>query len=423
MIYSDPIENITWDAVELFCTEKIPESTVIDYKSDWPDDLAKTIAAMANTLGGMIIIGVKTDAQELPITPINGIEPTNRLELRVFNICEGAIYPPVIPEVIACPNAGGDKAVIVIRVPISRQAHAVEKNTQVYVRTGNRNSPNQLADISKIGWLLGIRGALEVERDAVVERARKRFMPMIRSAMPSDRTLSDYFQSRQWLNMYAVPTYPSKQLLIRDNWTIKRLAEEAVRVSGTRHRDNFPPSIFDGRGRSILGGYGVASFVEADSASGCYHEVGEEGLFFYAERFGGRYPSISATQDILWCENLIDRIHAFLCATENLYRVMNYRGPIELLVSLFGIGGKGEFIYCPAGADPKLVMNNYWCPDSAIVLPISTSTFDLQDNLVEIATSFIDKINDAFGASTYALKARDYLVTRNAQMRGSGGKL
>jgi len=418
MIYSDPIENITWNAIEQFCAEKIPESTVIDYKADWPDDLAKTIAAMANTLGGLIIIGVETDAQELPITPITGIEVRSRLELRVFNICEGAIYPPVIPEVIACPNTGGDKAVVVIRVPISRQAHAVEKNTQIYVRTGNRNSPNQLADISKIGWLLGIRGALEVERDALIDRARKRFLPMIRSAMPSDYTMSEYFRDRQWLKMHAVPTYPSKQLLIRDDWTIKRLAEEAVRVGGTKSNDSFPSSIFDGRGRSVLGGYGVASFVEADSATACYHEVGEAGLFFYAERFGGRYPLVSNSHDILWCESLIDRIHAFLCATSNLYRVMNYRGPIELLVSLSGVGGKNEFLYCPSGVEIRIAMNNYWCPDNVIELPISTSTFDLQDNLVDIAASFIAKINDAFGASTHALRARDYLVVRDANIRG-----
>jgi len=422
MIYSDPIENITWNAVEQFCAEKIPESAVIDYKADWPHDLAKTIAAMANTLGGLIIIGVKTDAQELPITPLTGIEVSGRLELRVFNICEGAIYPPVIPDVITCPNTGGDKAVVVIRVPISRQAHAVEKNTQVYVRTGNRNSPNQLADISKIGWLLGLRGALEVERDALIDRARKRFMPMIRSAMPSERTMSEYFRDRQWLNMYAVPTYPSKQLLIRDDWTIKRLAEEAVRVGGTRQSDDFPSSLFDGRGRSVLGGYGVASFVEADSATACYHEVGEAGLFFYAERFGDRYPLVSNSQDILWCESLIDRIHAFLCATNNLYMVMNYRGPIELLVSLIGIGGKSEFLFCPAGVDINIAMYNYWCPDNVIELPISTSTFELQDNLVDIATSFIDKINDAFGASTHALKSRDYLVVRDARMRGKSSR-
>ena len=58
MLYNDPIESVTWDSVEEFCQRQIPEGTTIYYKSNWPKDLAPTLAAMANTLGGLVIIGV-----------------------------------------------------------------------------------------------------------------------------------------------------------------------------------------------------------------------------------------------------------------------------------------------------------------------------------------------------------------------------
>ena len=58
MIYTAPIETVTWKDVEDFCAQGTREGAYLDYKQDFPTDLAKTIAAMANTLGGIVIIGV-----------------------------------------------------------------------------------------------------------------------------------------------------------------------------------------------------------------------------------------------------------------------------------------------------------------------------------------------------------------------------
>ena len=52
-LYSAAIASITWADVERFCLQGTAENAYLDYKKDFPNDLAKTIAAMANTLGDL----------------------------------------------------------------------------------------------------------------------------------------------------------------------------------------------------------------------------------------------------------------------------------------------------------------------------------------------------------------------------------
>lgn len=67
MLYTKPIEQITWDDIESFCQQKIAEGPYLDYKELFPKKLEKTIAAMANTLGGVILVGIKEDKQSKPV--------------------------------------------------------------------------------------------------------------------------------------------------------------------------------------------------------------------------------------------------------------------------------------------------------------------------------------------------------------------
>ena len=46
-----PIQAITYED-RAFCDQKLPEGYRLDYKQDLPDDILKSVAAMANTDGG-----------------------------------------------------------------------------------------------------------------------------------------------------------------------------------------------------------------------------------------------------------------------------------------------------------------------------------------------------------------------------------
>jgi hypothetical protein len=413
MLYSDPLEEINWEAVEQFCAGRIPESAFIDYKAEWPNDLAKTIAAMANTLGGVILIGVQTDTQEMPVTPIAGVPQEPRLELRVFDICESAIFPPVIPEVKACLNAESSRAVLLIRVPISRQAHAVERNTRVYVRTGNRNSPNELADISKIEWLLGIRGKLELQRENIVQRAREHFRPLIVHAL-GQTAVSDDFFLRHWLGMYAVPTFPSKEL-VRTAIDTRRLATETVQIT-EEHGAQFPWNIGVAHGRHVQDGYASAAVTIHDPKNGCYHEINSHGLYFYKERVG-RESQIQGVE-LLWSDLIARRLHSFLCGTQRLYAAVGYHGPIEIEVSLKGINGLGDLRFIPPQMTVTEALQRFWCPDQDITVPWQTNTIDLGTDIVDITISILTRINRAFGYGKELAGYRQEIATRDQNIRG-----
>jgi hypothetical protein len=65
MLFTENLESITLEDIKQFCRIEAPrderekEGTKVDYKEKFPDDLAKYITGFANTLGGIIIIGIK----------------------------------------------------------------------------------------------------------------------------------------------------------------------------------------------------------------------------------------------------------------------------------------------------------------------------------------------------------------------------
>ena len=70
MIYTKSISELTWGDVEEFCRQKVGEGAYLDYKEDFPTHLYKTISAMANTFGGVILIGVEEDNDRTPKLPL-----------------------------------------------------------------------------------------------------------------------------------------------------------------------------------------------------------------------------------------------------------------------------------------------------------------------------------------------------------------
>lgn len=104
------------EVVRNFLLMRIPESTVLDYK--WEVDLtksshkvklAKWIAALANTRGGVLLLGVKEDGDtgepdpEEPLRPV--VTPPNvELVQQITNVVNGLVHPR--PIYISClPNS------------------------------------------------------------------------------------------------------------------------------------------------------------------------------------------------------------------------------------------------------------------------------------------------------------------------------
>ncbi len=185
MLFSKRIDEITYEDVLAFCKEGHEEGIRLDYKVDWPKDLAKVMAAMANTFGGLILIGVDEEDRK-PKLPIAGVKFTSKEQLsqKVASSAFDAVYSPLFPEVAVCEFPSKERrkpnrAVIVIRVHESHETpHTVENGTRVYLRVADQTKPQfieKLADIDTIQWLLNKRQRAVGLRARLIEDAIARF--------------------------------------------------------------------------------------------------------------------------------------------------------------------------------------------------------------------------------------------------------
>lgn len=182
MFQSRPLDEISIADIRGFINERHRESEILDYKGPWPNDLAKVIAAMANTQGGLILIGVPEIVGDtgLPDQP-TGVpieRGINTLRQRVISTAYDSIYPPVIPEVEAYQmDDRPDHAVVIVRVsPSDQTPHAVDNRRKVYVRVDSQSQPElyRLATIDELQWLFNKREKGEKYLTDLIEAAQAR---------------------------------------------------------------------------------------------------------------------------------------------------------------------------------------------------------------------------------------------------------
>ncbi len=174
-LWYKPVTEIAFADVDAFCQAKIKEGLRLDYKSEMPKDLAKTVAAFANTLGGLILIGVEATKENEPIWPPKTVLASGISE-QITQTCQDAIYPPVRPQIqiVPCPD-DPQQAIAVVRIDESAEApHAIASRTKVYIRTGDVNKPIDLADIDRIKYHFDRRNLIEVERESLIRQSMER---------------------------------------------------------------------------------------------------------------------------------------------------------------------------------------------------------------------------------------------------------
>jgi hypothetical protein len=183
-LWSKQLSQVTFTDIEEFCALQIPEGAQLDYKREIPNDLAKTVAAFANSRGGLILLGVSANQKtNTPDLPIAGMPFSKGLTERVTAICRDNIYPSLIPEhseVIAHPD-NNEQCFIVLRIEESELApHSITNKTHVYVRTGDTNHKlDILANVDQIESLLDRRRRNERDREQLIvqhlARAKRHF--------------------------------------------------------------------------------------------------------------------------------------------------------------------------------------------------------------------------------------------------------
>lgn len=385
-----------------FCNQKLAENTYLDYKERFPKDLQKTISAMANTLGGVIIIGVEEDKKVgKPVLPVEGIDMERGLEERVTNTILTNISPPLFPEIAVCPNDDEEKAFVVIRVPQSHDApHATHQGSRVYIRTGNLNSPEELASIEKVFWLRDRREKAVKLREWVFERASRRFIEMRDGSVPG----VPQTEEGGWVNANSQPAlltlaispiFPSERPYVTppDLSTIRR--NICVRDHmGTAHE--FPLQESGCVSRLVEDGFVMHFSGRGDSRT--YHtHLNVHGLYFYTQsllfEMKNSQPGEESEPFIRGFEVLC-RIYAVLESASKFYDEIKYRGPLNFRMSFENLLG----IPLRNVQFENNYPTNYICysADDRLDMSQNLTVNDLSDRKQEVVLRFAERLGWAF---------------------------
>ena len=393
MIYSKLINEIQWSDVEDFCRQGIKEGAFLDYKQDFPSQLEKTISAMANTFGGIIIIGVEEDKENKPIVPVEGIAFKRGLSERVISIILANLTPPVFPEIQVCTNETGEKALVVIRIPQSHQTpHAISNNTKVYLRTGDINNPEELATIDDVNWLNDHRSKSVDLRETLYQQAEMRYKAFYNRVLTLLTAQGERIQETT-SGIFTISTCPTYPHTVYRNPSQLSGIHEKIRIHDYFGTSGFfPPEDRLARGMVTLVQDGVV-FVRYTNQAECvlYTAVNSQGLYFFRQSIRQSPASEeNPSRDLLSGGEIVARIDEFLDTAENLYRVFGYWGYIDIEISLTKIHESGLFLDWLKSFfyDPLIGFS----PDDEVVYTRTVLAGDLMSEKEQILFEAIQKL-------------------------------
>lgn len=324
-----PIDAITWKDVLDFCDIGLPEGVTIDYKADFPAELERTVAAMANTAGGIVLIGVAEDRTSTkPLMPPVGVPLIRGLPERVISTCLTGIAPPIVPEIAIAQDSSGVHCFVVVRVPQSHQApHATARNTRVYLRRGSINSPEDLATLDELEWLKGGRRQSEELRRSLFEQAQLRFNQTINATAASG---SEPFgiERRGLITLAFCPTYPKAMLAEPPSL---RAILESIRVRdyyGTD--DRFPMH----SSAAIVVQDGLISHGYAGGNSRVHHtELNTLGLFLHKQSLVME-PTANSPGPTIRSSEVFARLDQMFDCASIFYGQMSFVGSLQFHLKL-----------------------------------------------------------------------------------------
>lgn len=200
--------NLTLNDINQIIAGKVEETADLDWKKKFysiqnnavMEEVAKDIAAMANSGGGWIVFGIKEDGENNAASSVNPIQWSADNERQIRNIAYSKIGPPVVGiefSKIPCGENPDDGYVVLMHIPDSVDAPH-------FARKGD--------DAFRAPWRNGPHTEFMTERD--IERGfRERFQ----RGVEQEKTLQGYFeQAAEALNpeqgvflaIAAVPVTP-----------------------------------------------------------------------------------------------------------------------------------------------------------------------------------------------------------------------
>ncbi len=321
--------GINFEKIKTFCEEQNPEGEIIEYKGDFPSNLEKSISAMANTYGGIILIGVKANkTTNTPILPIKGRDLTEGLEEKVTSICLRKIYHPYFPSVKVCPfknEKGEDKCVVFIRVEESDQTpHAINNNTDVYFRIKSQNEPFRKATIDEIDWLKDKRKKAIDLRESLLVRADERYQYLSRASLSE-------LELQQFRKCFLVPIFCSQQLI--SSYDLFGCLDKLKGSEFDRHIEDI--QMFGSTAHEILYSFQERSFELEHPKYLVYEEYSTYGLVLRKESFWEN--SYKEMKNRFSVDSLLYQIYQTFKLGLLFYSSVGYNGILKVGIDVSGL--------------------------------------------------------------------------------------
>jgi hypothetical protein len=284
-ILNVPTDDLDYAAVQRFLALKRRETLLHDYKEKMPDGykLAKTVAAFANTHGGVLLIGVSQDPAGGPGVPVGMVGTPDDLRLQAESAVLDNAFPYIGPDVAVVPIPAGEpgagKSIVVVRTFESLRAPHVMADGAIYSRVEDSSKPERYTDLRRIEYLLERRQQNVADRKQLVDRSLQWF-----EGLPSVRQRG---REATWY-LSICPTFPFKPLCSEQD------VEQRV------------GDLCDGARMPCPGGI----ITEFDRTFDLYQQHGNYGARcgIHVTSLGHVFLARTVPMGLLWSEDLIDLV-------------------------------------------------------------------------------------------------------------------
>jgi hypothetical protein len=154
-----PADEINLDDVNAFLNQHLEETSVLEYTEIRSDQdmqgVLAIITAMANTDGGIILVGISKDSKKTNQPgSLVGIDPKFIDSLK--NKCRSSLQPAFVPEIIQVKISEKEEVFLLVRInPEMHPRPVVLREKGVLVRVGDSN---QVADLFRLKQLFSESG-------------------------------------------------------------------------------------------------------------------------------------------------------------------------------------------------------------------------------------------------------------------------
>lgn len=321
-LFTKSIDEISFEDVGQFvATWK--EGVRVEYKEDITDKLPKSISSFANTLGGVMVLGVKEDKPN-NTDSIVGIDKRAGIKEGIIDSSVNGIYPAILPEVKVIDIPSTTKVVVVVKVSESDLApHSIQNSTRTYIRQDVITQLIADADQERIEHLFKRRKRSEMFRDELIGKMHDHCKVDLNQAENEKMPL---------IQIIISPLYPYKPIISKDQLYDFARSYSTPRGGHPLSLRSDPSRISDGVFHRIK-----------DEHRLLYNRLNDHGCLFSIEPIDERpHPSQQDGKPYLMLYGILNPIWNCLDLVYQLYERCNppYRGNLMVKVMLSNVANR-----------------------------------------------------------------------------------